>query len=352
MARTLHAQGVDVTVLRLPGHGTLPSMMTSMSADDWHAAVRLAARDVAARAGPGQPFYVGGYSSGGTLVLQYALDALRDPQLRRPDRLLLVSPAIEIARVALLAEVIDLFTVLPLPVLDKARWQEIAPEFDPYKFNSFPVNASRQIKRATRALQRSLQEAQRDGRLAQLAPVLTWQSVVDATVGSDGVVDQLYARLQGPAHRLVIFDLNRVLELGGLARPEARALVARIEGAPRGYTFDLVGNAEGNAARVGVRRLAADGGVTQWQTSLDWPPNLVSLGHVALPFPADDPIYGFLPGSGRDGVASIGSWLLRGESGAVTLPLGSLTRLRSNPFWPLIDADVAGLVAQDLAARR
>ena len=59
-----------------------------------------------------------------------------------------------------------------------------------------------------------------------------------------------------------------------------------------------------------------------------------------------------MPGSGRDGMPSIGSWLLRGENGAVTISLGSLTRPRSNPFWPLIEQDVADLVAQDLAARR
>ena len=112
-------------------------MMTSMSARDWTSALRIAARDVAGRVGPGQPFYLGGYSSGGTLALQYALDALQDSRLRRPDRVLLVSPAIELTRVAALAEVIDIFTVVPLPELDKARWQAIAPEFDPYKFNSF-----------------------------------------------------------------------------------------------------------------------------------------------------------------------------------------------------------------------
>ena len=49
-----------------------------------------------------------------------------------------------------------LFAVVPLPVLDKVHWQDIAPEFDPYKFNSFPVNASRQVNRATRDLQRAL----------------------------------------------------------------------------------------------------------------------------------------------------------------------------------------------------
>ncbi len=71
-----------------------------------------------------------------------------------------------------------------------------------------------------------------------------------------------------------------------------------------------------------------------------------------MPFPPYDPAYGFVRGSGRDGIPSIGSWLLRGENGAITISLGSLTRLRSNPFWPLIDADVRGLAEQDLAARR
>ena len=47
---------------------------------------------------------------------------------------------------------------------------------------------------------------------------------------------------------------------------------------------------------------------------------------------------------------SIGSWLLRGENGAVTITLGSLTRLRSNPFWSLIDAEIGTLTSTDLAA--
>ena len=352
MAQSLHARGFDVTVLRLPGHGTLPSMMTSMSAQDWTAAVRIAARDVTARVAPGQPFYVGGYSSGGTLALQYALDALQDDALRRPDRVLLVSPAIELTRVAALAEVIDILTVVPLPVLDKVRWQAIAPEFDPYKFNSFPVNASRQINRATRALQGSLEEAQRAGRLAQLPPVVSWQSVVDSTVGSNGLVDQVYARLSDPAHRLVMFDMNRMPELAGVARPAARALIDRLERAARGYTLDVVSNGNDQQPRIVVRRSAPGGSPQVRPTTLDWPGGLVSLGHVALPFPAEDPVYGFVRGSGRDGIPSIGSWLLRGENGAITLSLGSLTRLRSNPFWPLIDEDVAGLVAWDVAAKR
>jgi hypothetical protein len=70
-----------------------------------------------------------------------------------------------------------------------------------------------------------------------------------------------------------------------------------------------------------------------------------------LPFPPNDPAYGVDPGSGRDGLPSIGSWLYRGEPGAVTVDLGSLTRPRSNPFWALINEDVGAAVNSDLTVK-
>lgn len=350
LAESLHARGFEVTVLRLPGHGTLPSMLTEMSAADWTAALRLAARDVLARLAPGQPFYVGGYSTGGTLALQYALDALEDRALRRPDRVLLISPAIELTPVAMLAEVIDFFSLVPIPVLEKVRWQEIVAEYDPYKFNSFPVNASRQVNRVTRTLVHSLGIAAQSGRIAQLAPVVAWQSVVDSTVGSTGVADRLFAHLHGAQHRLVLFDVNRSQAWRSLQRPAAREQIERLRQGAHAYTLDVATNDDTQNGILRVHRHAPDGTQSPRDTTLAWPAGLVSLGHVALPFLPDDPVYGFVPGSGHAGLPSIGSLLLRGESGAITLALGSLTRLRSNPFWSLIDADVAGLAAADVAA--
>jgi hypothetical protein len=48
--------------------------------------------------------------------------------------------------------------------------------------------------------------------------------------------------------------------------------------------------------------------------------------------------------------AFVGTLLMQREPGALTLQLGALTRVRSNPFWPLIEADVAATVDADLAA--
>jgi hypothetical protein len=132
-------------------------------------------------------------------------------------------------------------------------------------------------------------------------------------------------------------------------RPAARDLIGRLLQGPRAYTLDLVANRDTSSSRIHVQRLAPDGTSVTQETTLDWPAGVISLGHVAMPFKPDDPVYGILPGSGREGVPSIGSLLLRGENGALTLSLGSLTRLRSNPFWPLVDADVGSIVAADLA---
>jgi hypothetical protein len=147
--------------------------------------------------------------------------------------------------------------------------------------------------------------------------------------------------------------------LRSVVRPGAGALIGRLTQQTRSYTLDIVRNADAAAsvdsdegrdnARVVVERWAPDGGQTLREAALSWPLGLVSLGHVALPFPPDDPVYGFMAGSGRAGLPSIGSWLLRGESGAISLSLGALTRLRSNPFWSLVDEDIGALVAADLA---
>ena len=351
LAESLHGRGFAVTVLRVPGHGTFPSMLARATARDWSAAVRIAAADVARRTPADQLFYVGGYSTGGTLALDLALASLHDPSIRRPDRVMLISPAITLTRVAALATVLDVVSRIPIPGLQQAGWQEIGVEYDPYKFNSFPVHATRQVNRATTALQNALAEADRTGRIARLPPVTAWQSVVDSTVGPNGLADLVFSRLRGPQHRLVLFDVNRHDALGSVQRPGAHVLIDRLATTARGYTLDVVTNTTAQTRAISVRTFPANGTRQVRGTGLEWPGSLVSLGHVALPFRPDDPVYGLDPGSGRGGIPSIGTWLFRGESGAVTVDLRSLTRPRSNPFWSLVDEEVGRIVDADAKDR-
>jgi hypothetical protein len=78
---------------------------------------------------------------------------------------------------------------------------------------------------------------------------------------------------------------------------------------------------------------------------LAWPADLFSLGHLAIPMPPDDPLYGLDPPRGR---YSLGRVVPRGESGALVLPLGGFARIRSNPFFPVIVDRIDAAVAADL----
>jgi hypothetical protein len=119
-------------------------------------------------------------------------------------------------------------------------------------------------------------------------------------------------------------------------------------GLERPHTLTLVTNTNDESGAVVVRRRLPGRAWTESATGLAWPRGIVSVGHVALCFPPDDPVYGFLPGSGANGQPALGSLFLRGEPGALSLPLAMFTRLRSNPFFGLIANRIDEMLDADL----
>ena len=146
------------------------------------AATRLAVREARSRTEPSAPLHLVGFSNGGALALIYALDSLSDEKLARPDRLVLISPMVGITRAARYAGLAGLPAILP--AFAKAAWLGIVPEFNPFKYNSFPVNGARQSYRLTRDLQERIARYSREGKLGQLPPILTFQSLIDFTVST------------------------------------------------------------------------------------------------------------------------------------------------------------------------
>jgi alpha-beta hydrolase superfamily lysophospholipase len=182
VAQHYQRRGFVALALRLPGHGTVPGALTEVQWQDWLAATRLALREARRRAGPERPLHLVGYSNGAALGLKAALDALEDPALPRPDRLVLISPMVGVTAMARFAGVLGWPALLP--PFASAAWLGVLPEYNPFKYNSFPVNAARQSSLLTRALQSQLGRLAADGRLAALPPLLTFQSVVDYTVST------------------------------------------------------------------------------------------------------------------------------------------------------------------------
>jgi hypothetical protein len=283
------------------------------------------------------------------LLALLAVRGLQDATLPRLQRLFFVSAAIGVSRFAALTAIAS--TLSFLPYFEKAKWLDVLPEYDPYKYNSFPVNAANQIYRLTRELQHALAVAGEQGQLGAMPRVLAFQSIIDATVTAADVIHEFFLRLPGPGHELVAFDVNRSHGWVGLIAPGPREAFERIRSAPAlPFALAVVTNRSPGSREVAV--YAREAGSTEMHVeplALEWPRNVASLGHVALPFPADDPVYGLQPGAVGPQAWPIGSLDVRGEPGAIRLPLGMLARLRSNPFFEVIRRRIGAAIDADSA---
>jgi alpha-beta hydrolase superfamily lysophospholipase len=226
-----------------------------------------------------------------------------------------------------------------LPAFAKAAWLGIVPEFNPFKYNSFPVNGARQTHRLTAALQDRIVRSARTGGLDRLPPVLTFQSVVDFTVSTPAILSALYAHLPANGSELVLFDINRAAIVGPLMRNAAESVLTRIlADPPRRFRTIIVTNAAADSYDV-VERVTEAGAVTEQVQPLDlaFPAGIFSLSHVALPFPMSDSLYGMQPDKTDEfyGV-HLGSIAPRGERGVLILNLDTLLRVSSNPFFPYL----------------
>lgn len=337
IARRYRDLGYVAVAIRMPAHGTVPAALTAVEWEDWDAATRLAVREAVRRAGPSKPLHIVGFSNGGALAVNYALDSLEDARLARPDRLILISPMIGITSFARFVGIAALPALLP--AFAKAAWLGIVPEFNPFKYNSFPINGARQTHRLTAALQDRIVRAARAGGLDRMPPVLTFQSVVDFTVSTPAILSALYAHLPANGSEIVLFDLNRAAIIAPLMRSAADTVLTRIlAGPPRRFRTAVITNAA--AGTYEVVEQVTEAGTTTGQTrplELAFPTGIFSLSHIALPFPMNDSLYGMEPDKTQEffGV-HLGSIAPRGERGVLILNLDALLRVSSNPFFPYL----------------
>ncbi len=336
IARRYRDHGFAAVAIRLPAHGTVPGALTEVEWEEWLAASRLAVREARRRSGGSAPLHIVGFSNGGALALKYALDALGDETLARPDRLILISPMVGLTSFARFAGLAGLPAILPR--FAKAAWLGILPEFNPFKYNSFPINAARQAHQLTVALQERIAQYARDGRLERLPPILTFQSVMDFTVTTRAVVSALYVQLPANGSELVLFDLNRAAKLSPLLRASTETVLTRILPAPpRQFRTTIITNANPGSSQVVAQVTEAGATTTQsLPLGLSYPLDMYSLSHVALPFPPGDPLYGMDPDTSEDYGINLGVIAARGERGALIVSLDALMRTSSNPFFSYV----------------
>jgi alpha-beta hydrolase superfamily lysophospholipase len=344
VGQALAARGYRVVGLRLPGHGIAPAGLLRFEVEDLEAATRLAMRDLRAALGESKPIHMIGYSNGAALAVSYALDARADATLPRPAGLVLISPAIGITRLAAIGRIRT--GLSDLQGFGRAAWQLIEAEVDPYKYQSFSFNAAGATQRLTSRLTRRIAAIASKGPVRDMPSILAFVSTVDSTVQVPAVIDSLLGRLAPDGHELVVFDVNRLSVVQPMLiadpAPLTRRLLAQTR---RPFALTLITNASARTLQVAERRSSALGSATtERPLDLAWPRNVFSLSHVALPFPPDDPLYGYAaPATNRH--VQLGRIEIRGENGVLNVPNWMLTRQRSNPFHAYLVARIESFMA-------
>jgi hypothetical protein len=171
---------------------------------------------------------------------------------------------------------------------------------------------------------------------------LTFAPLFDATVLTSSTAHVLYDRLPPNGSELVLFDLNRLSALGPFLKRGADGLLAELVARPsRPYAFSVVTNARPDVLDVVERRFPAGvAPATDRPLGLAWPRGVFSLSHVAMPFPATDPLFGGQPDTSEDYGLRLGLVDPRGEKSVLSVPIEQLMRLTWNPFFPYMETRV------------
>lgn len=334
----LNAGGAHVLGLRIPGHGTAPSGLVHIQWQDMAAAVKLAVIHLHTKLGD-KPLYIIGYSNGGALALHYSLSTIEDATLPTIKKLVLISPEIGVTKMAALA--IWQERIGQLFGLEKLRWNGISPEYDPFKYNSFAINAGDQAYRLTIENRTRIEQLAKAQKLDQLPPILAFQSVLDATVSAQALVSELFDKLPKRDHEMVIFDINRINIVEQMLKSDPKKqLDAIINDMNKQYTFTLITNDNEKSEHV-VTRTWQPAHKNFNQTHLDqsWPDNIFSVGHIALPFPEYDPLYGATKQNKSPGI-ELGNIAIHGERGMLQVPAADMLRIHWNPFYPYLEQRV------------
>lgn len=319
--------------LRIPGHGTSPASLAETCWEQWLASVRMAVRDAQARRPANTPLHLIGFSNGGALAVKYALDAIADPLLPQADQLVLIAPMIGVFPLARFAKL----AALPahIPGLGKSAWLIVAPEYNPFKYNSMHVNVAHQSYRLSNTIKKQIALLAKSKQLNHAPSVLTFQSVEDTTVSTFAIVSSLYAHLPANDSELVFFDVKR-RELLHPAEATAYNTVIRQmhPKPPQNYEFTIVSKVAGeNRVRERVYDVLS-ARPRERAFPVFFPKTYTSLPHFSLPSPITDSLYGFEPENGREFGINLEEMKANKQGARGLLSTDSLFRLGSNPLFP------------------
>ena len=316
----LSQAGYYVIGLRLPGHGTVPAALIDIRWQDWYQAVVFAAKFVKERVkkeGKGI-FGMGGFSTGGALTMHYVIKHILNESGGLPDKLLFFSPAFGITA---LAEVTSWHKMISwVPLFYKLKWQDIEPEYDPFRYGSWPFNAGYQIYSLANRNWALIDEIiSNKAYLKKVPPMIAFQSRVDATVLPEKVYD-LFNDIAPNHSELFIFDVNRQYK---------QIIKSDI------LTWNLE-SVEGERVKHMIKIIPDPS--SQDTLINKWPKSIYALSHISVPISPHDKFYG------KNSL--IGGLNVKGENGVLSTNL-NMGRLKYNPFFPYMKNELLQFLEQN-----
>jgi hypothetical protein len=196
------------------------------------------------------------------------------------------------------------------------------------------MNGNVQAWSMTQLIERKLAKLDKSGRMHEMPPVLAMQSVVDSTVEAPKLITVLFDRLKSDLSELFLFDINREDWLGNLFNKSfEQKIFPKLKKKDLPYRLSVLTNKDSPSGQLQVQTRDGDSWLVE-STDLWWPKGVVSLSHVAIPFPDNDAVYGM--GDSKSDV-SLGSLNLKAEPSDLLIPVSLFVRCRYNPFYRLME---------------
>ena len=339
-------EGFYVLGLRLPGHGTLPSGLLNVTWQEWVTATVWGAEQLnkVANDRNGVPFYMGGFSTGGSLALNYSFNALTNDKLHKPEKLFLFSPAVGVSEMAIFSAWHK--SLSWMKYFEKYSWLDILPEYDPAKYNSFTKNAGRQIYLLTMENKDLIKKISDANQKEELPPMIAFQSLVDATVIPEDLIE-MYKTIGTSKDELFVFDINRNykhfmrnevllndprnIEFQQSDKPELHMLMNKEE-------FDsIIGP---NACGVYYRGAKGELIDAYPEQTLLWPNEFFAMSHIAVPISPKNKVYG--------ASSKLNELSVRGERNVLVVASDDLLRIGYNPFFELMEIEIKDFISETL----
>ena len=136
----------------------------------------------------------------------------------------------------------------------------------------------------------------------------------------------------------MLFDINRNKEVEMVLKADPKTYVdTQLKDMVQPFKLNFFTITNDETARIVIRsKEAGQSGITETFPELKWPRDVYSLSHVALPFPADDLIYGGNVSHDKPGI-QLGNLAMRGERNILQVPASTMLRLRWNPFYDFME---------------